>query len=88
MVVLIVITYSKVKDEEVSGVSHVLIEEDNKDDKMIADESQDNDEREKRRDKDWDNLHQNYEIFAVRNLCSRCLLPKSVVRPALVGGDC
>ena len=87
VVVLIVITYSKVEDEEVSGVSHILVEEDNKDDKKVADESQDNDEREKRRDKNWDNLHQDYEIFAVRDVCSWCLLPQSVVQPALVGGD-
>ena len=85
---LLLSTYSKVKDEEVRGVPHILVEEDNKDDKEVADESQENDEREKRRDKNGDNLHQDYEIFAVRDVCSWCLLPQSVVQPALVGGDC
>ena len=61
-------TYSKIEDQQVGGVSHVLIQNYYKDHQKISKKSKDDDQREQSWNKNWDNLHQDQQVLVV-NFC-------------------
>ena len=55
-------THGKVEDEDVCGVSHLLVEDYDEDDQEVADEADDDNKGKDDRDDDRDNSHQDLEV--------------------------
>ena len=62
------ITHRKIEDEDVGGVPHGLVQEDNQDNKKVSYEADHNDEGEEDGHDDRDNGHQGLQLFHVHLL--------------------
>ena len=56
-------TYCQVENKNVGRVSHRLVENDDKNDEKVPDESNDDDEGEEYRDHNGDNCHQDLQVI-------------------------
>ena len=61
-------THRKIEDEDVGCVSHGLVEQNDEDDKKIADEADHNDKGEEDGDDDGDDRHQGLQLLQVHFL--------------------
>ena len=64
----LVLTHRKIEDEDVGCVSHGLVEQNDEDDKKIADEADHNDKGEEDGDDDGDDRHQGLQLLQVHFL--------------------